>query len=483
MPRIAILLAVVSACAACSGAATATSAREWPAWLPECSLGLESPVRCGAIDVLESPDTPGGRRLQIRVVVVPARDGSPLPDPVLFLAGGPGQGAADLVRGLAPMTAFLGDARDRVFIDQRGTGGSNPLACAQAPRTQDLFGRLFDPVRLTACRDELAARAALTRYTTDAAAADIERAIEALGYQHVNLWGGSYGTRMALVLARRMPDRVRTLTLEGVVPTFFTWPTHAASDANLALDAVVADCVADAECARAYPGFRRDVDAAFARLAARPATATVRDPLSRQIEVVTFTTFDLAYSVRGLLYGTQVSSLPRLFREAAEGGFDGFAQAYVTRARTLELDLARGVHLSVYCAEDLPFVDLERTAELSTGTILADSLLSEYRRACDIWPRASISPTYREPVALAVPALLLTGRRDPVTPPRTAEDAARTLTRSRVLVWRYGGHSSNGLADPACRQAIISSFVTAADPDRLAVDCMTTTTIQPFHDR
>ena len=442
--------------------------------------GIAPPVRCGTVDVLESPAAPDGRRLQIRVVVVPARGEPALPDPVLFLVGGPGQGAADLARGLAPRTAFLGNARDLVLIDQRGSGGSNSLACPPVSRTQDLFGRLFDPVLLVACRDELSTRADLTRYTTEAAAADFETVIDALGYRQVNLWGGSYGTRMGLELSRRMPARVRTLTLEGVAPTFFTWPTSGAPDAEAALDAVVADCEADGECSRGFPSFRRDIDAAFATLQTGPVMVTVRDPRSGQDERVTFKTSDLAYSVRGLLYGVQALALPRLFREAAQGRFEAFAQAYVTRARTIERELAFGLHLGVYCAEDLPYLDHARAEQLSEHTRIAGYLLDEYRRACGIWPRGNISPGFRDPIATTVPTLLFTGRRDPVTPPRTAEDAARTLPRARVLTWRYGAHNSDGLATPECRQDIIRAFITTADLDRLPVECMTASPVLPF---
>lgn len=97
-----------------------------------------------------------------------------------------------------------------------------------------------------------------------------------------------------------------------------------------------------------------------------------------------------------------------------------------------------------------------------------------------MWPAGVVPASYREPVRSAVPALLMSGRRDPVTPPRTARDAARTLSRSRVLVWRYGGHAWDGLIGGGCHVMIQREFLRTADPDRLPVDCMTREAPVPF---
>ena len=461
--------------------ATDDSRRDWPSWLTTCTInGIEGTARCGVVNVLESPEKPSGRRIGIRVVVVPARAQTASPDPILFLVGGPGQGAADLAAGLTARLAFLRDDRDLVLVDQRGTGGSNGLTCPPQPRATGLMGNIFDPVRLAACRDQLAQRADLTRYTTSAAAADYEAILDAIGYRQVNVWGASYGTRMGLELARRMPTRVRTLTIEGVVPPFFAWPTSGAVDAEAALLAVITDCEADTQCSSSYPTFRQDVERAFATVATQPVTARVLDPRSGETERVTFGATDLGYATRGLLYGPDALRLPHMFREAASGRFEGFAQAYVTRARALGRELATGVHLGVYCAEDLPHADLPRARQMAEGTRIGTYLIDQYAHACDVWPRAKVPDDFREPVRSAVPTLIMTGQRDPVTPPRTAHDAARTLTRTRVLTWRYGGHGFDGLANSTCKSDIIRAFVNTADLDRLDVNCMTRDVALPF---
>jgi pimeloyl-ACP methyl ester carboxylesterase len=342
------------------------------------------------------------------------------------------------------------------------------------------MGTLFDVARLAACRDARSRHADLTRYTTAAAARDYEAVFDRLGYRTVNIVGTSYGTRLGLEIARQFPSRVRSLTLDAVVPTAFTWPTHGAADADAALGLLIDDCAAEASCRDAFPRFREDVDAAFARVRKAPVMVAVRDPDSGATERVPFGPSDLAYATRGVLYGNGAVSLPLWFREAALGDFGALAQAYVTRARALDAQIAFGVHFGVYCAEDLPFVDWAAAERAASGTHLGSFLLDQYRRVCEIWPRGGIEASFREPVRSAVPTLLLSGRRDPVTPPRTAQDAARTLTRSRVVVWPFGGHGTDGLASPECRVSIMRDFLRTADPDALPLACVTRDRPLPF---
>ena len=323
---------------------------------------------------------PGARQIDIHVVVLPARAAVPASDPVLPLAGGPGQGTAALAGAYGLQLDFLRERRDILLVDQRGTGASNGLLCAADESTPALFGHLFNPARLKACRDELSKRADLTRYTTPIAAADFARVWDALGYQRVNLIGTSYGSRMALELARQFPDRIRTVTLDAVAPVSLTWPSLAAPDADAALAALTDDCQSDPACARAFPRFRQDIDAAFARVSNQPVNATVRDPGSGQMVRVRFGRTDLGYAVRGLLYGDAALRLPQWFKAAASGSYDRFAQAYVDRARALDGEIADGVHLGVYCAEDLPRVDWPTAIAAARSTHMGTYLIDEYPR-------------------------------------------------------------------------------------------------------
>jgi pimeloyl-ACP methyl ester carboxylesterase len=444
-----------------------------------CTIaGTAEPARCVTVRVRESASS--SREIDLRVIVVPAQTPAPLPDPIVPLAGGPGQGAATLAANLLPRFAPYRDQRDIVFVDQRGTGGSNGLRCESPIATAALMGTLFDHAGLTSCRDDRARHADLTRYTTAAAARDYQAALDHLGYREANLIGISYGSRLALEIARQLPLRVRTLTIEAVVPPAFAWPSLGAADADAALDTLIDDCAADGACRQAFPRFRQDVDLAFTLVRRASVTVAVRDPSTGATSPVRFGESDLAYATRGILYGNDSLSLPLWFRNAAEGDFTAFAQAYVNRARALDAQIALGVHFGVYCAEDLPFVNWPAAERAADGTRLGRFLLDQYRRACEVWPRASIDAAFRDPVRSSVPALVMAGRRDPVTPPRTAEDVVRTLPRSALVIWPGGAHGADGLTSPACRISIVRDFLRTADPDALSLACVTRDQRLPF---
>jgi len=451
--------------------------RSWPTAFAECGPG--EAARCGVVRVPESSRA-NARQIGIRVVVLPARAAVPAADPIVPLAGGPGQGTADLAGAYGRQLDFLRERRDILLVDQRGTGESNGLLCPAGASAAALFGHLFDPVRLKQCRDDLSKRADLTQYTTPLAAADFARVWDALGYQRVNLVGTSYGTRMALELTRQFPDRIRTATLDAVAPVSLTWPSFAAADADAALATLVEDCKNDAACDRAFPRFAQDVEAAFKRVSQQPVSAGVRDPASGEIVRVRFGRTDLGYAVRGLLYGDAALSLPQWFKAAAAGSYDRFAQAYLERARVLDRQIADGVHFGVYCAEDLPRVDWQAATAAARPTHLGTYLIDQYRAACAVWPRGTVPASYFEPVRSRVPTLLMTGRRDPVTPPRTATDAAATLEASRVLLWRYGGHATDGLLQRGCRGSIMAAFIHSASLANLPTGCMTASSPLPF---
>jgi pimeloyl-ACP methyl ester carboxylesterase len=475
-PAVPLAILALASCSLPEPAAEARQALTGP-----CTVvvaGVAEPARCATVRVRESQAS--SRDIDLRVIVLPARGGTPLPDPIVPLAGGPGQGAAELTAILAPRYAPYRDQRDIVFVDQRGTGLSNGLQCDAPAAAPAVMGRLFDHARLPACRDDLARHADLTRYTTAIAARDYQAVLDQLGYREANFAGISYGSRMGLEIARQLPLRVRTLTIEAVVPPAFAWPSRGAGDAESALHQLIDDCAADAACRQAFPRFRQDVDLAFTRLRREPAMVTVRDPISAALEAVPFGQTDLAYITRGILYGNDALSLPLWFRLAADGNFDALAQAYVNRARALGAQIAVGVHFGVYCAEDVPLVDWAAAEAAAQGTRLGTFLIDQYRRACEVWPRASVDPSFRNPVHSPVPSLVMAGRRDPVTPPRTAEEAARTLSRSKLVIWPHGGHGNDGLTSADCRVSIMRDFLRTADPGALSTACVTRDRPLPF---
>jgi pimeloyl-ACP methyl ester carboxylesterase len=411
--------------------------------LAPCTAGQEQPAECGRISVLENRALPTGRRIDIHFIVV--RSTTPgVKQAVFMFAGGPGAGSTTMVGAVRGWAKSLLAEQDVVFVDQRGTGQSNPLYCG--PHAIDhpasAFGHVFDPAWLNACRADLETKADLTQYTTDAATEDVEAIRARLGYERVALYGQSYGTRMAQAYVRRHPDRVSAVVLDGVVPFDQVVPLTYARSAQQAMDRVLAACASDSACHAAHPHTANDVAAVLRLFAQGSVPVTVTTLAGKQV-TARMSLGDFGYAVRGILYagGGAITDLTDLFaRAAARHDVSEFAQRYWERQAAMEGGVAFGMHLSVFCAEDVPFADRADIAAATDGTFLSRYLFDEYRAACAAWPRGSVASDARTPVAARVPVLLVSGAFDPVTPLAFAERVAHSLPLSRLIVAPDGGH-------------------------------------------
>jgi pimeloyl-ACP methyl ester carboxylesterase len=225
---------------------------------------------CGTLTVSENRQSKQGRTIDLRIVVLPALSRDAKPDPVFFLAGGPGQGAAQMARGLREIFRRVQSERDIVLVDQRGTGKSNPLNCTS---DSDTLKDINEPdqtglERLRKCMQEYDAD--LTMYTTQIAMDDLDEVRTHLGYDKINLYGGSYGTRAALVYLRQHEANVRSMVIDGVAPPDMRLPLFFARDAQRALDLLIADCEKDEPCRARYPQLGQRVRALLQRLETEP---------------------------------------------------------------------------------------------------------------------------------------------------------------------------------------------------------------------
>jgi len=226
------------ACLAAAALAACTSGSDTPRSaiaLADCRLpGVETVARCGTHEVWEDRDAQSGRRIKLRVAVVPAKARTREPDPVMVIAGGPGQGAVSLASQVMPLFTRLNDSRDIVFLDQRGTGESNPLDCEDESQPLQMLFEDALPERLVKkCLARLDADP--RQYVTPIAMEDLDEVRAALGYDRVNLWGGSYGTRAALQYLRRHGAHVRSVVLDGVAPATMKLPLSFVADGDAAL--------------------------------------------------------------------------------------------------------------------------------------------------------------------------------------------------------------------------------------------------------
>ncbi|HEU4796969.1 MAG TPA: alpha/beta fold hydrolase, partial [Pyrinomonadaceae bacterium] len=200
--------------------------------LKPCEIRGAKDAKCGTLEVFENRASRKGRKIPLNILVLPATGQTRGPDPLFYFVGGPGSAATEDAPGIAQILAGVRQHRDLVFVDQRGTGKSNPLNCDlfDLADPQSFFGAFLPLEAVRKCRQQLEPKADLTLYTTNIAMDDIDDVRAALGYDQINLMGGSYGTRAALVYLRRHPKHVRAVVLHGVSPTNQFMPLNFAQD-------------------------------------------------------------------------------------------------------------------------------------------------------------------------------------------------------------------------------------------------------------
>lgn len=443
---------------ALSGSATQAA----PAAPEPCRLeGLLHDALCGTVSRALDPAHEDGVRFELHFAVLPALARHKKPDPVFFLAGGPGQSAIDLAGPVGRMLSRLGQRRDIVLVDQRGTGRSAPLLCDDGAPSEALREQIEAPRQLQRLRQCLQRVQALPHgnlrlYGTTPAMADLDAVRRTLGAERINLVGVSYGTRAALEYLRLHPRQVRRMVLDGVAPPDMALPDAAAIDAQAAFDALLQHCAQDSRCRERHPQLAQrwqDV------LAALPRSVSLAHPLTGRDETVLLTRDALLRLVRAALYTPiTAAALPAAVDAAAQDRFAPLvALAGATAPAKVRAALAQGMHFSVVCTEDLP----QRAAAAVAAGDFGAGLAPLYREVCAFWPRGELPAGFGRVVAAPAPVLLLSGGIDPVTPPRHGERVARALgAQARHEVVPAAGHGL--LALPCVREAVFR-FVDAAD--------------------
>jgi pimeloyl-ACP methyl ester carboxylesterase len=438
--------------------------------------GKEIDARCGVFEVWENRAARSGRKLHLKVVVLPALGPARQPDPIFYLAGGPGEAATG---NAGFFDSALRRERDLVFVDQRGTGAPDQLDC-ELGRPGDLQSYLDTQLPVEAvrrCRAELEKKLDLTLYSTAWGADDLDDARAWLGYDKINLSGGSYGTRMAQVYLKRHPEHVRAVALTGVVPMDETLPISHAAMGQRALDLVLASCEKEAACHRAFPSPRKELQQILDETGRAPVRATVRHPQTGKPVEIRLSRSTLADGLRWLLYspGT-AASIPLLLHEAARGNWTPLAEASVNARIGIGDALAFGLFFSVTCSEDVRFIDPATIPQRTAGSFLGDDRVRTQSAACAAWPQWNPEPGHREPVRSNVPVLLISGERDPVTPPEFAERALRHLSNALHVVLPSGGHYGNGF----CPIQIEEEFLRRGSVQGLDTSCLAKIQPPPF---
>lgn len=454
-----------------------------PAFVPRPCPTEEMPdARCGTVSVPENRDAPG-RMLALHVVVYPARTPAPAREAVVFFGGGPGQAIAQDARWIARELVAVRAERDLLFIDQRGTGLSAPLQCTlrDPSNPQSYLDDYLPPAAVARCRDELARTADLTRYGFVQLAHDVEAVRRALGYGKLDLDGGSYGTRAALVYLRTYPQNVRSAVLVGLVPAEFLQPADYARDSQAALTGLFAACRADARCGAAFPEVERELREVARRLDTEPGRAEIIDPQSGRRITLSISRGTFAETIRRMMYDAPTArTVPFAIHRAYQGDFRPVARTGLQIRRGMQQGSWWGLYQAIMCSEDVPFIDQAAAAAARDRTLLGDYRVRQQADACAGWPTFAVPASYHQPVPSDVPALLISGEFDPVTPPVWGRMAAAALRNSLHVVVPGAGHGYGGMQGSECMDAMITRFLHQASVAGLDTTCVARMRPPPF---
>ena len=471
-------------CAACSAPPSGTegsaSGRHYgqiefkPCTLTGAVAAANVEALCGTFSVPENPAAPEGRKIDLRIAWLDAdKAASGLPDPVFFLAGGPGQAASDVALPVSTALRQVRKQRDIFLIDQRGTGGSKPLSCLGADGKELPMDEHADPTEAyiqsyaAQCATSLEGRADPRFYTTSQAIDDLDAVRKALGAGQLNLVGGSYGTRVAQRYAARYPQHVRSMVIDGVVPNDLV---VGGDFANTFEDAIIlqsAQCIKDAACAKRFPvNTRTQLRSVLDTLAAAPVTVDYRDPATAEARQDVLKPDSVLGLIFAFSYIPELSSLlPVVLDEAAQGRYGPLAALTRNASRAMDLQISRGMQWSVICSEDAPRFQPAPQSDRLLGPNVAQMFFA----ACAVWPHDKAAADAATPFKSDLPVLLLSGELDPVTPPRYAEQVLKGLPNGRHIVARGQGHGS---INAGCMPRVLGQYIDTADAKAVDASCL-----------
>ena len=446
---------------------------------------------CGWLTVPAVRGDAGAGTLRLPVAVFPSVAANPASDPVVYLAGGPGEHALDTAtlifeRTFAP---FL-EERDVILFDQRGAGLAEPsLRCPELSALAERnLSRHLLPVRAVEenriatqrCRDRLAEEGVdLRAFTSAQSAADVADLRRAFGYAQWNLLGVSYGTRLAQTVLRDYPRGVRSVVLDSAFPLDADLFGGIYSGMDRAFNALFDACAAEPGCASAYPDLKTSLDVAFDSLSATPLTGTVRNPLTGE-------SFDAVHDggavvetlFQGLYSASIIPLLPELITHLSKGRVGALATLRGS-ALANQAFISEGMQLTLQCAEEVSFTTEERLLARAAEMPYVERLLAassglgdEIIEVCDAWGASGASAVENEAVRSPVQVLVLAGSFDPITPPEGGRRVADALGNARFVELPSSSHAA--IAGGICAQAVARAFLNNPHGD-LDTSCVSDT--------
>lgn len=402
-----------------------------------------------------------GRKIDLHIIVIPARIKDSLLSPIFYFQGGPGDGATGMTGFFLSHTMYRQN-RDIVLVDFRGTGKSNPLHCdgTQVKTTaQACMDEMYPIDSVSKCFKELSKIADLSQYTTEIAIDDVEEIRKWLGYGAINIMGQSYGTRACQSYMRQYPRSIRSAVMVGPVPTSMSMPLNHAYDGQKAWDLVLQDCKDNSACNANYPLLDIEFNSLIERLKKQTDNFIYYDSVKHTKENVIIKHGPFADLIRSIMYSPKGQrQIPYLVHEAYKSNYQPLIKIAIERNND-PYGLADGFYLCITCSEDVPYIDALAAADLTKNTYMGIYRIEEQIAACSVWRRNTIGKNFREPVESAIPALVISGMYDPITPPRWGDSVIRKMSNAQHLVITQMAHGVRGLSNDTCFYNIINQFI------------------------
>ena len=442
-------------------------------------------IDCGYVSVLEDRAKPDGNMIRLAVARLRRSVPSPHPDPVIYLAGGPGESVMQRTHRFVHEARFIWEERDLILLDQRGVGRSEPrLECPDYQGRKTELRKLDlapdEALRrevnaLLACKRTLAEEGIdVSAYSPQAVAADVADLAAAMGYETYNLYGRGFGTMLALTVMHDFPEDVRAAVLDGVWPPHVTAAEARHANAASALQALFRRCEADPDCAQRYPDLEQVLWQVVDRYETRPTTiwnfdSDSSEPFETEVDghFILMRVIESLRS-RSLSGHSWIPYVPFLLYEIRDGNRE-VADAFIEPSSgRWTSDDNSAAWASILCHAEGRFADLSGVlADRAAYPRMVDPDAPDLVPAlCAAWHDPTVEPMDRTPVASDIPTLLLSGEFDPDTPPRWADVAAETLRRSHSVVVPMTGPGAG--MDTPCGRRLVGAFLNSPRADPIA---------------
>ena len=471
----------LSAATSSSSQATAKTAHALSNFEP-CRIQVnatEIDAECAVLTRPENPTKPKGKTVDLFVAKLPSLSSSPAADAFTIIQGGPGGSSIDLAVNYTAFLDIIRAKRDVIIVDQRGTGRSNKLSCDID--SDDSFASTFDPALTAKLTRECVAKLQnhdLSAYTTSVAVQDLEALREAAGYPQLSIYGVSYGTRVAQHYLRRFPRHTRTIIIDGVVDIGLNLAgAEIALRSQDAFNQMVVRCNKTPSCVDEFGDIAEQFAIVRQRLKSDNINASVPHPNTGEEQQISLNESHLLIAVRLMPYSTEsLSLLPLLINSAYHGNYAPLATQSLLNTESIADGFAIGMHNSVMCTEDAPFVD-SNAAQKASNTYFGSLMVDNMSITCQHWPQGIIDDDFLEPFDADVPVLILSGETDPVTPPANGERAAKMFSNSKHLIIPSHGH---GVIARGCMPFLVKDFLNEANLDNINADCIQREKAMPF---